>query len=1755
MKKIFSPLLRVVMAFLTVAILMLQAASSTKIISPDHWVWQNPLPLGNDLNGVWGSSSTDVFAVGASGTILHFNGSAWSAMSSGTTNNLCAVWGSTSKDGTSGLSNDVYTVGAAGTILHYDGNTWSGTSSGTNDLYGVWGSSPLDVYAVGAAGTIIHYDGSAWSDVSSGTNDLHGVWGTTSSNVYAVGVASTMLHYDGVAWSAVTYGGWGVDLNCVWGSSSSDVYAGDNGGWLWHYNGTEWSQALTPGFAVYGGWGSLLSNVFVAGYYCSDFGCYFIAQESATSPFVTNYNGPKIISGLWGSSSTDVFAVGGSGTILHNDGTGWSSISSGFTDDLNAVWGSSSTNVYAVQETMGGYDFVYIPHYDGSTWEVLTPQNPVELTGIWGSSSTDMFAVGPGVYGGILHFDGISWSFMDGKGSGVWGSSSSDVYTVGPACSILHYDGNSWSDMSYDGASDLYGVWGSSSKDKTSGLANDIFAVGANGLVLHYDGSAWASAGFDVAYDLYAVWGSSSTDTGTGLANDVYVVGSGGMILHYDGTGTYGWSFTQVGTNDLYAVWGTSSSDVFAVGAAGTILHYDGVGWSSMNSGTTWGLRGVWGSSSTDIFAVGMNGTILHYEPPTAPDNPPPTTTSISPTTTMFGSPTFTLTVNGKGFISGSSVRLNGHGITTKYISSTQLTAQVLFTDLTSVGTFNITVFNPSPGGGESNSQSLTVSQGPTALFVAPATGACGGVTTLSATLTSSGVGVNNEYISFSLNGTVVGTATTGDSGVAALTITLPVGVSLGIHPGYIGASFAGDSNYTASTGTGALTIGQGSTSLSVVYNTVGTYGGTVDLSATLLTSGGVALSGESVAFSLNGAPKGTVLTDINGIATIKGISLSGLNVGTYPGYVGASFAGEVKFSGSAASGNLGVTQAPTSITVADARAPYTQEAQSVNLSAAVTSPAGTVNSGFVYFDIRSNSDTSMGHTDNVPVRNGNATASCTLRSDIPLGSFIIHAYYHSNDNFAPSNGQGELAVYLLQSDLRFVSFEIPPDRQGVDPQLITVEARVHNYGPNPAYHVIVIITYKEAGYAGTLNLRTQDLGYIPNGGELPVQADWTLQSPVTFTATVNSASILPNPPNNVATLELDGLYYTDNTPGPTNRSDHTFIADRDGYNFANSGSSVDFDLFTYIFGSDNVYDSYNVLVGTISFVDPLAWLFYNYVWGPWFGPGVCYGMATTSLNFWEGVQNVKTFSPLATSVYTMQMMFPREFFDLTWRNILRYHGTELGYQVLNQEVLTYNIDPKSALSKLEAQMKSTSNPATSDPNILVMLDFISMAGHAVVPYRIVHTPDYADIYFNDNNFPRSGSALRVNLQSNTWYYHSSQFSGSGSSGLFWVPRSLNDPQPILPYKRLTNLVLDFVYSIIVGGSNANMQNTDSSGRALGYQNGTFVQQIPGAMRILPHAGSSAGSSFPEAYVLPAAGQYVTTLSGTGIGPAGAGFLRDAAALTFTSQSMTPSTRDTINFSQDGNTVTLGTNVANEQYSTTLYQKLTNSTRKYTVGNTAIASGETITQAIINGGASFEVINQGKPKTYDLTLEQVGLGSATTSLTGLAIGSGETHIFTVSDWTNLPATEVDLQVKNSQGTTISTKALKITFVDAQRKTHLTVNTLDKLFQFTAPSFDSGLINAPKMRVINIDPANPSAAMTYNKQTKTWQPDPSKLGAPALAAAWVSQCQFKTVPKEFIVIPYEDANILFFAVAAHSTTDKCVAFLYQKSTKKIYILIR
>ena len=89
--------------------------------------------------------------------------------------------------------------------------------------------------------------------------------------------------------------------------------------------------------------------------------------------------------------------------------------------------------------------------------------------------------------------------------------------------------------------------------------------------------------------------------------------------------------------------------------------------------------------------------------------NPVPTLSSISPDLVSTGSPAFVLTVTGINFVSGSVVRWNGQDRPTTFVSNGTLTAAIPASDVATSDGGIISVFNPAPGGGLSNTKALAV--------------------------------------------------------------------------------------------------------------------------------------------------------------------------------------------------------------------------------------------------------------------------------------------------------------------------------------------------------------------------------------------------------------------------------------------------------------------------------------------------------------------------------------------------------------------------------------------------------------------------------------------------------------------------------------------------------------------------------------------------------------------------------------------------------------------------------------------------------------------------------------------------------------------------------------------------------------------------------------------------------------------------------------------------------------------------------------
>jgi uncharacterized protein (TIGR03437 family) len=118
------------------------------------------------------------------------------------------------------------------------------------------------------------------------------------------------------------------------------------------------------------------------------------------------------------------------------------------------------------------------------------------------------------------------------------------------------------------------------------------------------------------------------------------------------------------------------------------------------------------GQTSVTVFNPTPGGgvsPIAFFTVNPAQGNPLPLLTALNPPAVAAGSGEFMLTVNGSSFVLGSKARWNGQDLLTAFDSSTRLTATVPANLIANAGTAQVTVFNPTPGGGASNPRELPI--------------------------------------------------------------------------------------------------------------------------------------------------------------------------------------------------------------------------------------------------------------------------------------------------------------------------------------------------------------------------------------------------------------------------------------------------------------------------------------------------------------------------------------------------------------------------------------------------------------------------------------------------------------------------------------------------------------------------------------------------------------------------------------------------------------------------------------------------------------------------------------------------------------------------------------------------------------------------------------------------------------------------------------------------------------------------------------
>ncbi|MGA2355472.1 MAG: Ig-like domain repeat protein [Terriglobales bacterium] len=125
--------------------------------------------------------------------------------------------------------------------------------------------------------------------------------------------------------------------------------------------------------------------------------------------------------------------------------------------------------------------------------------------------------------------------------------------------------------------------------------------------------------------------------------------------------------------------------------------------------------------SVVTLFVVTCSVLAVFAAPATAQNPVPFIDPPLVPDATAPGSPAFTLTVNGAGFVAASVVNWNGSARATAFVSSAQLTATILASDIATAATAAVTVVNPSPGGGVSNTLFFSIATAATSVSFLPA--------------------------------------------------------------------------------------------------------------------------------------------------------------------------------------------------------------------------------------------------------------------------------------------------------------------------------------------------------------------------------------------------------------------------------------------------------------------------------------------------------------------------------------------------------------------------------------------------------------------------------------------------------------------------------------------------------------------------------------------------------------------------------------------------------------------------------------------------------------------------------------------------------------------------------------------------------------------------------------------------------------------------------------------------------------------------
>ncbi len=542
--------------------------------------WEPVGRLTNEsINRMFKVNDNDIWAVGNTGLILHYNGNEWQKITLPFLfeTNLSAIYFSDANHG--------FVAGQNGMLLKYIEGDWqyipSNISSEITDIYiNSQGKGWLSSY------NLYYYDGNKLNVhiLPGGDVYLYDLHFLNDSTGWALGYRyidskSVIYKYNGISWSIDT---------AFHSVTLFSIFMLDNGtGWtcgnqsnVYYFDGTSWEKQIIDSSYNYG--------YFTKVYFTNPqhgwiFGNYaYVSYEYKDGKWNSFYNTVPFSDIL--ETNTSLWATSIAGDIFKYENNNWVSQYENYSN-LIAIRSINKDNIWVIANNA-----IYKYKNDNLIADTIFQYN--NITNAFFLDSTNGFAIGYGSYWKYKNGVWQNFNFNNNLGYPTLFSNYFIDTTLGWAVGyqgvILKYDHGNWFKETSPTNSNLRDVWFTD--------ASNGWAVGENGTILKYSNGSWSNYPKITNKNLISVCFSSPT---TGWA-----VGENQTILQFNNNK---WQvYTTANYGDYYNQVTYTNGKWLIVGSNGKILMWNDSNWEYLPTNTNQNFRSI-------ALIDSLNGIAISY--------------------------------------------------------------------------------------------------------------------------------------------------------------------------------------------------------------------------------------------------------------------------------------------------------------------------------------------------------------------------------------------------------------------------------------------------------------------------------------------------------------------------------------------------------------------------------------------------------------------------------------------------------------------------------------------------------------------------------------------------------------------------------------------------------------------------------------------------------------------------------------------------------------------------------------------------------------------------------------------------------------------------------------------------------------------------------------------------------------------------------------------------------------------------------------